>query len=835
MLKIKKYTLPAICLLFVLSVNIYFRAFPIYFPQLKKQAQDMVRQKVSQIVTQETYNKFPQFNPLARDKLIKAKVAQYYRVNRKALNNETGNLYRQLKDRFQDEKGQTYIMELDCWHWGRYVDNIVRFHHPGDEVINGRQFDNLMLAPSGDFLYWDNFLYYFSAFLYKIFSLFKRLDVYTFVFYLPLLFSTILILALYFFSYRLAGEMGAIVACLLVITSPTFMPRSCAGWFDKDIFNVLFPLLAVWTYALSYEAQTFKRRIPWLVLAGLCIGLFCFTWMSWWFIFLIIIIYEFFSIAGILSVRWLNKEINYIALKQRLVSLGIFILSGLFWIIVFCGLQPFQLLFGQLGGLLALNKPLIPSIWPNVFYTVGEMKKANITEVANSFGTPLIFWLSVICLLFLAYIYIFKQREPSFKRESVLILFSLFWIMLFACSRGVRFAMFLLIPSGVSLGMMLNELYKFSKNKIRKLPALCLAVFLTAVISMNFINKGGRVARGIYPLMNDTWYKVLTIMRDSASKGSIINSWWDFGDWFKVVARRKVIFDGQSQNVPQAYWMARVLLAGNEEEAIRILRMLNNGGNKAFEIINKYLQDPLKSVLLLEGVLVLEPERAKANLLDFLPASAASQVLQLIFTPSVPALFVVDPSMPSKMGAISYLGTWSFAKVYLAQNIQRREKEQIADYLVKLGRDKQEVERLYQEASLISPQDVESWLSSPFQFYSNIINGELRGDSVYFDNGFIYKPGEQTIYANSGQIPRSLFIFRQDTLVEVVYTNSNVGFSVLVFKTKNRYNAILLNSELANSLFVRLYYLGGAGLTHFKSFIEAEEGSDYTRVFQIIW
>ena len=43
----------------------------------------------------------------------------------------------------------------------RYVENVIKYGHPGDEVIYDRQWDLFMLAPWGMFLHWEQFLYYF--------------------------------------------------------------------------------------------------------------------------------------------------------------------------------------------------------------------------------------------------------------------------------------------------------------------------------------------------------------------------------------------------------------------------------------------------------------------------------------------------------------------------------------------------------------------------------------------------------------------------------------------------------------------------------------------------
>jgi hypothetical protein len=171
----------------------------------------------------------------------------------------------------------------------------------------------------------------------------------------------------------------------------------------------------------------------------------------------------------------------------------------------------------------------------------------------------------------------------------------------------------------------------------------------------------------------------------------------------------------------------------------------------------------------------------------------------------------------------------------MAQNFNREEKNQIIDYLVRLGRNSEEMQKLHQEAFLISAKDLDSWLSRPLQFYSGFVRGEKKGEAVFFANGFIYNLDRQTISTNARQIPRSLFLVKNDNFVENMYTNGNLPFSALVIERDGYYGLILLDRQLAKSLFVRLYYLGGKTLKHFQGFIDAAEGEEHIRVFRVIW
>ena len=830
----KKYLLFAFPLILVLIINVYVRTYSVNFPQLKRKAKELVEQSLRQQATQDIYAKFPQFNPLAKEKLIKNQLTLYKKHNKQSINKQINELHNKLKDRYQDDKGQTYLMELDCWHWARYVDNVIKYGHPGDEVIYGAQWDRLMLAPNGFYMLWDQLLFYLSAFLYRFFSAFNSVQLFTFLFYLPLFFAIVFIVVLYLFSYRLGNHLGAIISCLFIGLAPIFLRRSHAGWFDRDVLNLMFPLLVTWTYVLASCSPSLTKRILWIAFSSFWVSLFCFNWTFWWFIFFIIVIFEGFYLVYLvyINIRYKNKELD--SLKQHLLSLFLFFAFSLAWILMIVGPHPLVKLYDQIKLAPMINKPLMGSIWPNVYSTVGEMRSLGLREIAKTSAGNLIFVFSISCLLILLIRALFSRGSSLFKRNSVIILSIWFLAMFFASWRGIRFVVFLLLPLGIAAGWGLNEAYEYFKNK-RQIWLIGVVMLIFLSLSASMINRGYQAAQTMYPLMNDTWYKTLKVIKDNTPPKTILNSWWDFGDWFKVVAGRRVIFDGQSQEKPQAYWMAKALLSNNEREAIGILRMLNNSGNKAFEIIDKYIEDSLESILLLEKIILLEPEEARKYLSDFLPLAAVEEVMKILFYNPARACFIVEDTMIPKMGSISFIGTWDFARVYIAQNFNRQEKDRIIERLVELGRDRNEMQRLYQEVFLITTKNLDDWLSNRLQFYSGFEDGYEKEGTIYFNNGFAYNPEERLVQSNSGKVPVSLFVLDERGFVEVVFSNANVRFSILVVKFDNNYKSILLDRPLANSLFTRLYFLNGAGLKHFQPFINVEEGKGFIKVYNILW
>jgi len=220
--------------------------------------------------------------------------------------------------------------------------------------------------------------------------------------------------------------------------------------------------------------------------------------------------------------------------------------------------------------------------------------------------------------------------------------------------------------------------------------------------------------------------------------------------------------------------------------------------------------------------------------------AATNQIVGAVNTGTAAVQSTIGAStatMVAKIGAISYLGDWDFSKVYIAQHLESKEKDKIIDRLIELGKNRELIQKFYQEAFLITSKNLDDWLSNRLQFYSPLANGKKKDDTVFFDNGYIYKPKEKTIYSKDGQIPRSLFILEGNNVQEIAYEKPNVICSVLVSEDpeKGDYKCILLDRELGKSMFSRLYFFKGKGLKYFNSAIDVENENKFIRIYNINW
>jgi len=136
---------------------------------------------------------------------------------------------------------------------------------------------------------------------------------------------------------------------------------------------------------------------------------------------------------------------------------------------------------------------------------------------------------------------------------------------------------------------------------VRQVAALVLVLALLSMhVSIYVINAGfaGRRASTIIDLYRMqfttiasselgsvpalSWIQALYYLRSNTSNNSLVVSWWDYGYWISVVARRPSVADGATINETHIRLLAIALSAPEEDSACIVLRHL--GGYKAPEV-----------------------------------------------------------------------------------------------------------------------------------------------------------------------------------------------------------------------------------------------------------
>jgi len=768
--------------------------------------------------------------------------------------------------------------------------------------------DNHMYAPVGRPVPPDMFHAYFEAYLYKFISFFNRdLDLMTLVFYIPVILSALCVIPAFFIGKRLSGNFGGFISAFIVAIHPAFITRTAGGFSDTDAYNVLFPLFITWLFLEAFETKNKKKMIIYSSLAGLLVGLFSFSWGGWFYIFDFIIFASIFYLFYFIilhrdEIKNVKEFIKKSTFYNTSLLVSIFIISSALFTSLFTGFDNFKGAF--LRGPLAfaeLKQVAITTIWPNVYTTVAEQNPASLNSVISQIGVGsillfligltgitltmlrketrkssdlwfiagsiiwfiIILWarpqnltwfLGLISLpIIIKLILIIKDKETEVDIKASILLILWFTSTIYASVKGVRFTLLAVPAFAIAFGVTLGIAYYYIHNlvtkglKINKNISKALVIILLCLFLLGPYKSGKATAKNEIPSMNDAWYNSLKKIDLEAEPNAIINSWWDFGHWFKMIGDRAVTFDGTSQNSPNAHWIGSTLLTDDEDYAVGVLRMVDCGQNKAFEELNKVIKDEAKSIDILEDIVKLDKEKARAILSNKgLKDEEANSVLEYTHCEPPEDYFITSYDMIGKSGVWAHFGSWNFDRALIYNTLKKKEYKEDLEKSISFLQERfnytiENAENIYYDVQSISNDaEANSWIA-PWPSYSGstscnkIENNQI---SCALGQGLQAEIDLETLQAD---IPTAQGIKHPDSVVLPLEDgsykkrefNDTVGVSMTIFPSgEESYNALILSPQLAESMFTVMFYLNGHGLRYFEKFSDV---TDITGGRIIVW
>ena len=345
-------------------------------------------------------------------------------------------------------------------------------------------------------------------------------------------------------------------------------------------------------------------------------------------------------------------------------------------------------------------------------------------------------------------------------------------------------------------------------------------------------------AKNMVSDFNDNWRISLEKIKSDSQPNAIVNSWWDYGHWFKFWTDRAVTFDGTSQNSPQAHWIGKVLLTDKEELAIGILRMLDcsggtmDGGTSAFGAINSKINDGAETISILDGLIVKDKEEAREYLKKMFNDKEVEEILSYTHCQPPENYFITSEDMIGKSGVWAHFGSWNFDKALVYNTLKKKE---YADDLGKgveflqkrFNYSEKEAENVYYEVQSITTSDqANSWIA-PWPGYAGTVVCGKDKDILTCNNGFTINLTSKETFAQSQQgivHPKAISFPTNDGIIVKEYNESlvklqngrNLGFALI--KEGDNYNLLQMDSDLTASIFTRLFYQEGIGLRYFKKF-----------------
>ncbi len=744
-----------------------------------------------------------------------------------------------LQPYFQDQNGLPYFSEMDSYYNYRMTQDYINHGYLGDSLINGTQWDLHSYYPSGRSAEYPPLIAIITAFAYKVVNAFGNVPLNAVAIWLAPFIASLAVIPAYLFVRRITNDYGGIVAGLLVGLAPDYFAHTFAGFFDTDMFNMLFPILIVWFFIEGIRAKDVRNRSIFVSLSVISMLIYSMAWEGWWYLFYVVIgagvIYllvsnYLFNMKTIKPFKEYPDKIKWFLDQPALFSLIVFAVASSILIIITMGLSGFFNALASPIGASQLQNTVQGTSYPNIYLTVGELRAASFGDVVGGVGgyLALIFGILVVPLL----LWKLKPETDNTKKEVkapkrkskprrrakrgkvkvveekveekneiidpqlmetkknyllYAVLFAVWLLALgYAVTKGVRFIENFAVPIALGAGIFVGLVVPYLKEHIKDVryatAAILVIIALVAYtpVSTAYVFSTSKVVPGA----DDSMYNSMLWVKNNTSNNTVLTSWWDFGHLFTAVADRPVTFDGGSQNTPRAYWVGKALTTSDENLSAGILRMLTSSGDQGTYTLENYTHNTGKSVEILNKILPVDKQAAQTILTSQynLTPEQAQNVLQYTHPDNpAPHELILSADMISKAAVWSYFGNWNF----------QNGTGQSYGY----------------SAAQASVSQVNG--TTVIQGQNGIV-AQINGTQI--DARFVYKQNNQT----QMMLPHKLIVIQNNQIRMNQLVSNSSPISILLMMDNSSVLAVGMSKEFEDSIFTKLYFMNGTGLSRFK-------------------
>lgn len=584
---------------------------------------------------------------------------------------------------YEDQNGLPYMYDMDSYYNYRLTNNYLNHGYLGDTKVDGAEWDSHSYAPSGVPMDYPPLIVYLTAFIYKFFNLFADVPLMVICFWLPAFIAPIGGVVAYLFVRRFTNKYGAVAAGVLTVIAPFYFMRTVPGWFDTDMFNLIFPLLIVWFFMEAMKSKDIKMKSIFASLSAFFMVLFAMAWNGWQYLFYVLVLFSIFY--GLFrKVRGKNvKNFLLVALTFFPISaVLIYIFTGFFNVLNFI-LGPKELL-----SIFSTNGLWAP--WPDVYVLISELQPPSAVDLVSGVG-PAVFILGIIGILVITVVLRRKKLHETYLNQLNWAVFSLLvlWTVtgFLTLIKGIRFLLMVIPPltiiTGLYIGFCADFLEIHSKKNFKRF-AMIFILILVALPSFVVINDN---LSSLTPRMNDDMWNAGVWIHNNTQNDTVVVASWMYGHFFTAISDRPISIDGRlayvetmpvrdydvaftfgdkSPSTSREYWIDKAYTTDNETLALGILRMITTNGDAGYLNLDNYTQNTTKTIEILNNILGVDKNTAKNLLIEKygLKPDQADNVLRYTH-PNNPRPFVIvtDNSMINKGYWTFYFGSWNFNKL----------------------------------------------------------------------------------------------------------------------------------------------------------------------------
>jgi len=806
-------------------------------------ADSIAQQSVSNFVNQQAQQmakvQYPNLPDANLQKVISDLKQKILTENAAQLGAEQNRLASEIREHYSyEENGRKfgYMPDIDPYFYLRNARNVLEKGHTYDELRDGVPTDTHVIAPVGApaDTSWHPFTY---VFIFKVMSIFSSgISLMEASAFSPIIFIFASLILAFFVALRVAGKIGAVVATTMLAILPAIIGRTPWGHADTDFYQVFFPLLIVWLLFIAIDAKSLKSRMLWSGFAGAVLGFYTKFWTGYWYIFdfvggalAIAFLVELFvhrkKIFSNVKSLWTDSHLKYI------ITIGLSFFGGsLFVGGLLIGFVDFlnSVLFSAFGFTTIRNAA--QGIWPSVFTTVAELNPSSFSGVVSSVGGMLFFIIACagIVLIFL------QKEERNYKGVVRSTLLAIWFVgTIYASIKGVRFVILIGPAFAIAFACGVSFIYRYlasfgerslhvSKAVTGAIVLVVVGVLMVSPVSGSMVKQSYAQANAGAPLVNDAWWNTLTKIKTESQPDAIITSWWDFGHHFKFIADRGATHDGAAQNGPSIHWVGRMSQTDDENEAVGILRMLACGNHLAGDVALKETNnDSLMAVKLLKKIIVEDKATAAQTLKD---EGYSDEILKYTHCDPPENFYIASEDMIGKAGVWTHFGLWDFEKAETWQKWKNLpESEAVPQMAKRFEMTEDDAKKMYREAKSQSSEDAAGGWIGPYQQYLSGSQSCAPQNGLWMCGtiGMNLTDKRVEVKVNNGvAVAGQLIVYERDGNKQVFnYSGGSNQLTVVAWPVAGgNINAIAATTPLADSMFTRMFYMGGMGLRHFKPF-----------------
>lgn len=790
------------------------------------------------------------------------------------------------KATYQDANGLPYFSEMDSYYNYRMTADYLDHGYMGDTKINGTSWDLHSYYPPGREVSYSPLIVYNTAFAYTFLNLFSETPLTAVAFWIGAFIASLAVIPAYFFIRRITNDYGGITAALLAGLAPAYFAHTFAGFFDTDQFNLVLPLFAVWFFVESIKSDNLKNRSIFAVLSAIFLVLFSLAWEGWIYIFyLIVIATVVYLLVSNYLLKWktIKKPSEFKDKKDWFLNhpeiyvLIVFIVLSSILIILTSGLSSFESsLLGPIGFTQLQSTVKAATSYPNVYVSVAELQVPDIWEAISNVGGFVVFIFALLGVFLLFWRLKPRKEETTevtnkikensskktskkktkkkrtkrrkgdevkektketqkkyiipelnIKEKNNYLLYAILlsiWLLVtaYALTQGVRFAEAFALPVALSAGIFVGLMLEYVKSYVET-PSLQTVVMIILVAAAAFapVYSAFAISYTVVPGTDDAMINSLEWIKGNTASDTVITSWWDYGHLFAAIADRPVTFDGSTQNTPRAYWVGRALTTDNETLSAGILTMLSTSGDSGPDTIEVYTNNTGKSVEILNKILGVDKTTATDILTSEygLTTEQAQNVTQYTHPDNpTPNVLITSSDMVGKAGWWSYFGNWNFqANNSTMYNYVDGEGVIVPENETGLGNNTTVIIANNAVFAEITDNNVTAGIVNLNQIDQNKSTSELINEFV---NG---------LQDNSSVIvkPHRLIVMENNSITQNDTVSDSGVYSIIIVNNNGTYMTYIMNKELEDSMFTRLYILRGQGISQFSL--------DYEQTGVMVW